>query len=466
MAKALSAFSRLLSRAAPGQRVNPAQQIGVSGTAVFGGYVQVLERNARMVGQNRYRITSDIFLNTSIVAAGVRYFLDLIAKPAWTVEAADQSAQAQQAKELVETLLFDGALRWPRIVRKAAEFRFHGFGIQEWTAQKRDDGRTGFVSIEPRPQHTICRWEIDQGAILGVYQSDPMTGKEIFLPRGKTVYLVDDTMTDSPEGLGILRHLAEPAHRLREYLKMESKGFETDLRGIPIARVPLTQLDAAVNAGRITKAQADAIKQVAVDFINGHVRSEKSGLLVDSQPYYSQGDNPTPSATPQNDYSLLTGDAQAFADIGKAIERLNHEMAVILGVENMLLGSSGQGGGSRALSQDKSEHLYLVVNSTNRDIASAMERDLIGALWLLNGLEDALKPKLKVEDVQFKDVGEITAALQQMAQAGAVLAPDDPAINDVRQLLGVSAQPEVSPELMGLARARPASAQLSAAESM
>jgi len=141
--------------------------------------------------------------------------------------------------------------------------------------------------------------------------------------------------------------------------------------------------------------------------------------------------------------------------LGNAINRLNHEMAVILGCENMLLGSGGQAGGSRALSSDKSEHMYLVVNSVLGDIAEGMDRDMLGPLWLMNGLDESLKPSLDAEDVQFKDVGEITTALQQMAQAGAVLSPDDPAIEDVRSLLGISAPLPVDPALMGVRPRQP-----------
>src|SRR3546814_20251145 len=60
--------------------------------------------------------------------------------------------------------------------------------------------------------------------------------------RAKIVYAVDDTLSDSPEGLGLFRHLAKTAYRLETFLSLEEIGFTTDLRGIPVARAPLGEL--------------------------------------------------------------------------------------------------------------------------------------------------------------------------------------------------------------------------------
>jgi len=38
--------------------------------------------------------------------------------------------------------------------------------------------------------------------VIGVWQRHPQTGQLIGLPRGKLVYLVEDTLTDSPERCG------------------------------------------------------------------------------------------------------------------------------------------------------------------------------------------------------------------------------------------------------------------------
>jgi hypothetical protein len=68
----------------------------------------------------------------------------------------------------------------------------------------------------------------------------------------------------------------------------------------------------------------------------------------------------------------------------------------------------------------------------------SVERDIRDPVWKLNGFPEELKPRARVEDVAFKDAEQIARALADMANAGAILSPDDPAINDVRDLMGLS----------------------------
>jgi hypothetical protein len=51
-----------------------------------------------------------------------------------------------------------------------------------------------------------------------------------------------------------------------------------------------------------------------------------------------------------------------------------------------------------------------------------------------------MRPSFKTEDVAFRDVEQVTAALSDMASAGAPVMPDDEAINAVRDMLGLPHQ--------------------------
>ncbi len=123
-------------------------------------------------------------------------------------------------------------------------------------------------------------------------------------------------------------------------------------------------------------------------------------------------------------------------------------MAFIIGVEGILLGSDGTG--SLAMSKDKTNNLYLQAEATLNDMREMMQKDFIDPIWMMNGWPNEYKPRFKTEAISFKDVAEITAALRDMATAGAVLAPDDEAIDDVRDLLGISKKPEIDPAMQGM----------------
>ncbi len=123
-----------------------------------------------------------------------------------------------------------------------------------------------------------------------------------------------------------------------------------------------------------------------------------------------------------------------------AIERINREIARILGVEHLLLG--GDGKGSLALSRDKTQSFGLIVDSTLTELEFVMKNDVARVIVVLNGWPEELTPKLKTEQVQYRDIEQITQALRDMADAGAPLMPGDPAIDEIRDLLGLSKVPQ------------------------
>lgn len=428
-------------------KVQPTKTAGVGGFTAYGGVVDTGERNAKLADPNqRWTTYSDILTNVSIVAASVRYFLNLVAKSNWKVEPAalgdeEPTDDAIAAAEFLESVIYDMDTSWSRVVRRSAMLKFHGFSIQEWTAKNRDDGQIGLQDIQSRPTHTITGWDLDaNGAVLGVVQTNPKDFTQIYLPRAKIVYLVDDTLTDSPQGMGMLRHLVEPAERLKAYLRQEGFGYERDLSGIPIGRAPLAEIERLVAAKTITEKEGAAMKGIITDIVKMQVKQRDTGIVLDSAIYKgASSDGETISSTYKWALDLLTGGGTAFGDMNEAINRLNREMARILGTEQMMLGETA---GSRSLSEDKSQSLFMQVEAILGDMAEGYERDVVGPIWALNGLDDDLRPTLKFEAVEFRDVQKIAAALRDMSVAGAMLQPDDPAIDDVRDLLGVSRSPQ------------------------
>jgi hypothetical protein len=441
----------------PARRANagPFTEAGFGGTAMHGGFVGSAERNPKLVGSNRWRTAQDLLTNASIVAASVRYFLNLAARPAWKAEAANDKPAAKEAAEFLESVMHGTDQSWSRIIRRSAIHRFHGFGIHEWQAKRRDDGRTGFAKIRARPPHTIERWDMDEHLeVQGVWQRSPDTSQEIYLPRSKIIYLVDDALTDSPEGLGWYRHLADPWVRLEKYLKLEGIGFERDMSGIPIGRAPISSIKQALKAQGVAEKDLDARANEMLAGINEIVRlkskASDTGFVLDSQTFVAQNADgaKTISDVKQWDLELLTGEPGSVEELGAAIGRTVWDMALIMGTERLLVGR--EGAGSLALSENTSQNLFLNINSATGDMAEAYDRDFVGPLWALNGLDPELRPTLKVEDASFKDIEKITRALADMAAAGAVLTPDDPAIDDVRDLAGISRQPEMTPERLGM----------------
>ena len=421
--------------------VSPFKTAGAPGTAIYGGQVVSKETEASLQGRQKYITFSNLLANTAIIAAGVRYFIDLAAKAEWSVDPADESAEAEEKAELVEEIMGDLTTPWHRVVKRLSMFTMYGFAVSEWTAKRREDGTIGLLDIEPRSQKTLEKFEVDKsGTVTGFIQTDPQTGDEIYIPRGKCIYVVDDSIDDSPEGLGLFRHLVKIAERLERYELLEGWGFETDLRGVPVARGPFTQIEVMVKNNTLSRAQANALKKPMLDFISTHNRSPEMGMLLDSRTYQTTDERNTPSSVREWDVELLQGSPQGQAEVAAAIERLNREMARILGVEQLLLGSDSAG--SHALSKDKTQAFGLKVDSTLKEMKEVMERDLLEPLWSLNGWDPELKPSFKIEKIQYRDIEQVTGALEQLSRAGATMDLNDPAVNEIRAILGLSDAPE------------------------
>lgn len=441
-------FMRAPATLARTETPNPLAIQGTSGAVISGGFLQRNERNAALQGSNRYVTWNEILANTSIVAAGARYYLNLLAKASWMLDPADDTDEAKRLRDQVELIIHNMRRPWSRVIRTAGMFRFYGFSVQEWIARREEDGSFGLLDIAPRPQNTITQWDTEaDGNVLGCVQEDPNTGVEIYLPRAKTVYVVDDALSDNPEGMGILRHLTKPAETLAELQRLETYGYEMDLQGVPLIRAPLAAIQANVNAGKITAEQATKATSALVTFIQDHARRPNSGLMIDSAVYSGSGDQQTPTANRQWDVETLTsGSADSAVAVSTAIERLNREMARIMGVEELMLGSDSAG--SFAMSKAKSDNFALMVDSALNEIQFAAQEDVVTPIFRINGWDMKLRPKFRTEQIAFRDIEAIAKTLKDMALAGAVLAPDDPAIDEVRKMMGLSDQKPVDLALL------------------
>ena len=409
------------------------------GTAIYGGFIAEKETSPELQSRvARYRTYADILANTSIAAAGVRYALNLIGNVRWVFTPSEGDPGGKYADLAAKALQVDCRTPWHRTVRRSGTYRFYGFSIQEWTmVRHRREGHLTFHDIAPRAQLTCERWDVNEdGEIIGVMQRSPQTSQEIYLPRQKIMYIVDDSLNDSPEGLGLFRHLVRPAQRLKRYEDLEGFGFETDLRGIPVGYAPFTELERLVKAGDLTEDQVGEITKPITEFVRTHIRNPRLGLLLDSLPYTSNeetGERPAGN-TRQWDVKILSGSPTSFESNAAAIERINREIARILGVEQLLLGSSRAG--SFALSRDKTNAFYLLIEGALKDIREGVVDDLLVPLWTVNGWPLEAMPNVTTEAVRSTDITEVSDGLRNMAEAGVILTREDEAVRQYFEMLG------------------------------
>lgn len=431
------------------KRPSPFKEVGAAGFTSVGGYLYDREKNPKLRGSKKYEYYEDLIANVSIIAAGVRFYTTLISSTEWKFEPRDDSAQAQEYADFYNRIIGEMQGTWQQTVRQSSMFIFNGFAAIEKTAKKLDDGTIGIHSLEVRPCRTFTRWDIDDnGNILGLIQTRPNSGEELYIPRDKLVLLQDQLFSDSPEGQGLIRCCAETADRLKSLQLLERISGERNLSGIPIAKAPLAALDAAVAAGEITEEQKKASLQGLADMVSLVRKGEQTGIILDSKTYDSVSDTSrNVSATSQWALELLTANSSGLAELDTVIRRLNMEIARIMGVEMLLLGDGSTG--SMALSQDKTKSLMLSINSSIKDIESQFQKDLVPWIGRLNSFDEKLLPRLTGSEVSAREIGDLIAAMRDLSAAGLTLNREDEAAKELFSILGLTPLDpnlEVTPE--------------------
>lgn len=431
-------------------RTNPSavDTAGSGGGEVFGGYINFHEAESSLIGSQRFVTFATILANSGLVAASMRIWAALCGNVSWQVQPAkDGGREAEEVAEFVWGALYDMETPWSKVVRRACLHRAFGFSVQEWTAKRREDGMIGFADVANRPQASIERWDISRiGKVLGVEQIHPTSNERIYLPAYKILLLSDDVLEDTYGGLGMLRSVVRDYNRMEAIEKQQGWGFEYDLRGMPIARAPLAALRAAVKAGLLSEEDKLAAEQPLRTFLSNHRKTPDLGLLLESDTLRGQDQTAAPSATYKWGMELLRGGGTTIEASEKAVQRLERRMARVFGTEKILLGETGAG--SEALSRDKTQLLAALISDTLTDVAEAVEIQLVLRLLTLNSVDRRLAPTLAPSRVNFHDIQTLVASLKDLATAGATIAPDDPVVDTIRDILGLPPVPEIDPEDM------------------
>jgi hypothetical protein len=222
----------------------------------------------------------------------------------------------------------------------------------------------------------------------------------------------------------------EDCKSLTEYERLERIAIQTNMAGIPKGRAPLDELE---KSGRTT-ADISRLLQPLRDFLSNRIRTKDSALLLDSATRTDADGNST--NVYQYDVEIVQGSATGLDIIGQAIARKQHDIARVFGADGLMLGGSASG--SRALAEDKTDVLLMVVQSVLDEVVDAVHRDLLEPIWRLNGFPGDMMPSFSAEAVQRRDVEKLARVLELLGRSG--LTPDDPAIDEIRAEAGLSPQ--------------------------
>ena len=424
------------------------EELGVTGLITWnspGGILQD-EFLPELRGINGRRVYREMADNDPVIG-GVLFIIEMLFRAVeWRVETPDDSPEAQDVADFVESCLEDMDHTWDDFVSEACSMLVFGWQVSEIVLKRRlgrgqkdktrrsnfDDGMIGIRKLAPRGQNTLLRWHFDEnGDLLGMVQTDPTKGDN-YLPLDRCVHLKTTSRRASPEGRSILRTAYREWYFKKKIEEIEAIGIERDLAGLPIFRVPMQLLKP--DAAPADKAMLQEIKSVMAN-----VRQDKAaGILLPSDMWRDgQG---SLSSTPMFEAELLSSGGSRQFPTDAVINRRNKLIAATVAADFILLGQEKVG--SYALSKDKTSLFGTALDGWNKAKAGALNRGLIPQLMSLNGIDRDLWPRLTASSVLKPDLQSLGDYIGALAKAGMQLFPDLETEKVLRDAGGLPPPPE------------------------
>lgn len=419
---------------------------GVTGAVSYGGWVGQQETARDLFGRQKWITYSNAMLRP-VVGTGIRYFANLLAGTDWHAEENPEGgADAKRGVEIVTKGLLEAPMLkpWTQVVRKAAMFRPLGFSLHATAMRRRPDGMVVFAAIEHRPQFSIERWLRDNETqpFNAVVQRAPESQREITIPLEECFYLVDDTLTDSPDGTGLLRHIVEYIRRLGLFEEWEGKALSEDMAGTPLVDAPLAEIRA--QAGTSDEAELAAAQTAALGavttFVGKRIKTpEQQTYWIKDSSVYANTDGTLVPGAKKWGLEIVKTETANLDRLDATIRRVELQIARVLGIEWTLMGADGKG--SYSQHEDKTSMFATNLQTTLTEMGWAATMQLARRLVAANGLDpDKACPRLVAEPISTEAIETVTRSLANIALAG--MPPNDPARNVLRKRMRLPPEPE------------------------
>ena len=402
----------------------PAREIllptGKTGLDQFQGVIRddILPELAGAEGRKRLRFMRE----QDPVVGAILFAIEMLMRNVdWSVNPADDSAEAEAQAQFVEECRTDMSVSWADLMSDIVSFMPFGWAWFETiyklrggdtdngrTRSRYDDGKLGWRKFDIRAQETLARWEFDEdGGIAAMVQQPPPSYQQIVIPIERSLLFRTSAARGNPEGRSVLRNAYRPWYYKSRIENIEGIGIERDLAGLPVAIVPAEML--ASDAGEKERLALETIRTV----LRNIRRDEQEGIIFPGE--WEDGHNIFELKL------LSTGGTRQF-DTDKTISRYDQRIAMTLLADFILLGHETVG--SFALSSNKTALFSMAIGAFLDHIAAVFNQHAIPRLLRLNGMDTSLTPELAHGDIEDTDLGQLGTYLQALGAAGFPLFPN------------------------------------------
>lgn len=418
-------------------KAEASKEIGITGLEVSSGKIYE-EFLTQLEGEKGIKVFKEMSENDPTVGAILFAIEMLIRQVDWLVEPASEDKEDVERAEFLESCMWDMDIPFIEVISEILSMLIYGYSIHEEVykvrkglsfkegavSSKYDDGKIGWRRLPIRAQETIDRWEFsDNGEVLGVYQVAPPSYVEVYIPATKLVHFRTTAKKGNPEGKSILRTAYRPWYFKKNIEEIQAIGVERDLAGLPMALVPPEML--SESASSLQKNLLAQIKKIV-----RNVRIDSQAAIVFPNAYDVNGNK-------LYDFSLISsGGGKAF-NTKEIMTYYDQRIATTVLGDFVLLGHEKVG--SLALASSKTGMFATAIGAWMDSIAETLNRTAVPRLFALNGYSGEY-PQIIHGDIESRDLTELGAFITAMANAGAMLFPDEELERYLRRQAGLPEQ--------------------------
>jgi hypothetical protein len=412
----------------------PTNELGHTGLNQSRGYV-LEEFHPALRGNKALQVYDEMLANDA-TTHGMYLLATLLARQVtWEVQAGEEdSEEADEIAMFVDSCLHDMSMPWSDVIGNVLTFIFWGWSYHELVYKRRTgprprpgrssrftDGKVGWRKIAHRAQASRDRWDIDDGSIVGMWQTPPFdgygrfTGSDIYIPMERALLFRTEAVKNNPEPHGILRRAYRPWYMAKRIEEIEAIGIERDLAGLPVIYLPGTVLE---NPTRRLEWQ-EVLRNIR--------RGEAHGALMPSE--RDEAGNLAYELT------LLSSGGERQIDTNEVIGRLERQKARAMLADFIFFGEKQVG--SYALADSRTNTFAVAEGAYLDVVCDVFNRHAIPRLLELNGMPLENPPKLTHGDIETPDLEALGNFLSKLTAAGMPVFPDPEIENYFREHLGL-----------------------------
>lgn len=414
------------------------REVGASGLRAFSGWVreEFLPALQGRQGMAKYREMID---NSPIVGAIKSAVEATMRKVEWRVTPANDSGEAVEKAEFIESCMEDMSDTWEDTVVEDLSMLWYGYAPKEIVYKKRlgrdpgmgpggkqlgksdyDDGFVGWRRLPLRGQDTVLKWFFDEnGEIKGLTQQ-PYTGALLDLPIEKMLLFRPSQHKNNPEGRSILRSAYVPYYFIKRMQEQEAILGER-LGGLPMVKVPSSLITAAAGTGPQAALAQQAIAAYKKMATNVRI-DEQMGIMLPSDMWMG----PTGlSDKPMYSFELVTpqGGRGSALNFDVSINRYNTSILTSVMADFLQMGHSARG--AQNLGETKVDMFMQAIEGFLNSNAAIYNRHAIPRLWRLNGWDMDLMPQLEPDLATRIDLDALSNFVLRLSQSGMPLFPNE-----------------------------------------